>query len=259
MAVKPAEQADTTEDPAFSQSRYLLAPRRMARDARYVVSAGDGEPLIFVKRTAAGSSGFVAGGAGIVAGLIIFLFLNSVGDSSDALVFHVVLAGVGLGLGIVAATLIHAHLGDRTQFVLLRKDQFGEKLGQIQRIEKMAIPYLRWTITNSKGRLLATVRINVFSRLLRSTWHVFAADGKVLAVMSEEKLWRALARRLLALLPVQLPSDHVVKDPMGLVGHLNRTATLQGRHVLDLTPDVGRRLDRQVAVSVGALVDILEQ
>lgn len=256
MAVKESPQSASAEgDPSFAQDRFLLAPRKLTRDARYAVSSTDGEPLIFVRRTAGGSSGPVAGAAGVAAGLIMFLFLNSVGDSSNVLVLHVLLAAGGLVLGLMAATLIYAYLTDREQLTLLRRDQVGEKLAQIQRIEQLAFPHVRWTVTNAKGRLLATIRVNVFGRLLRSTWHVFGADGRVVAVVREDKLWRALARRILALLPTHPQSDHVIKDPVGIVGYLNRATTLQGRHVLDLSADLARRFDRQVAVAVAVLVD----
>ncbi len=260
MAVKESPQtASIEEDPAFAQDRFLLAPRKLTRDARYVVGAPDAEPLVFVRRVTEGASGVVAGAAGAAAGLIIFLFLNSVGDSSDVRAFHVLLAAAGLILGIAAAATIHAHLGNRGQLVLLRRDQFGEKLVQVQRIEKMAFPYVRWSVTGAKGRLLATVRINIFGRLLRSRWRVFGADGRVLAVSREDKLWRAIARRVLGLFPKRPQSDHVVTDPLGIVGYLNRTATLHGRHVLELSADMGRRLDRQVAMAVAVLIDLTER
>lgn len=260
MAVKESPQtASMEEDPAFAQDRFLLAPRKLTKDARYVVSASDGEPLVFVRRSGEGASGMVAGGAGAASGLLIFLFLNSVGDSSDVMAFHVLLAAAGVILGVAAVAIVHAYLGNRGQLVLHRRDQFGEKLVQVQRVEKLAIPYLRWSVTGAKGRLLATVRINIFARLVRSTWHVFGADGRVLAVSREDKLWRAVARRLLGLLPKQPQSDHLITDPLGIVGYLNRTATLQGRHVLDLSADLGRRMDRQVAVAVAVLIDLAER
>jgi len=71
-----------------------------------------------------------------------------------------------------------------------------------------------YDIQHADGTVLATMKKNFGSSLLRSTYDVVTADGRQL-VIQERKLWRALLRRLTDAIPLPLQFD-----------------ILQGEHVL---------------------------
>lgn len=254
-----AAQADA--DPAFARDRYLLAQRLLAIDDKYTVTAEDGEPLLFVRRPAHLRRNVPAVLAGVASGVVTFLFLGAVGDSLRLPAAKTAFEMAGLLAAAVLGTLVYAGLAARRHVTVFRKDQFGEKLLDVLQLEKVAVPYANFTVTGPAGRLLATLRVNIFTRLLRTTWRAYGPDGRPLAVAREDALWKALLRRLLGPLFGVLRTNYLIQDARdgtGL-GRLDRQFTILDRYVLDLTPDRARRLDRRVAVALAVLLDTGER
>lgn len=111
---------------------------------------------------------------------------------------------------------------------------------------------VRYVVLDAHEEVVARLRRNYATDLLRRRWEVSDRDGRPLAVAGEDALALALARRLLGSFFDLLRTNYILTTPEGeRLGRLDRRLTLLDRSVLDLVDDRNRVLERRVAGARG--------
>lgn len=128
-------------------------------------------------------------------------------------------------------------------------------------------------VTGGAGEPLGVLKKQFGRSLLRSTWHVEAADGTLVASVTETSLAVALVRRakglldlvpvvgwVLSLLPLPIPIAFTWTDPAtgAEIGRYRRLMGIRDHYELDLPGDPGRRIDRRLAIAMAICLDALQ-
>jgi uncharacterized protein YxjI len=99
--------------------------------------------------------------------------------------------------------------------------------------------------------------------LLRTTWHLGAADESEVAIARERSQFGAIARRVIDFVPdvggwIPIPYnfDFLIGDRV--VGSMNRKFKLRDQYVVDLSGDTDRKIDRRVAIALAIALDALQ-
>jgi uncharacterized protein YxjI len=106
-----------------------------------------------------------------------------------------------------------------------------------------------YDIQHADGTVLATMKKNFGSSLLRSTYDLVTADGRTL-VCQERQLWRALLRRLTDAIPLPLQFD-VLQDGH-VLATVDRVFKLRDVYKMQVNDD---NFDWRVAAAVCVAVD----
>ena len=258
-AMETAPDAAPAGDTVFERDLYMLAPLKLPRDQQYAVSSSDGQMLLLVKRHRNGSRALAAV-ASIAAGLIIFGFTSSFGDSLGGPVLKWSSVAVGAVLGFLAATAVYpALLGSRLA-TFSRRERPAEKVLEVKQADRSRAFEVSCAVTGAKGRLLGTVRRNYLGTLLRTQWVLYGAGGEPIARAREDSLPRAIGARLLGWAVPKLRSNFALMSPGGSpLGLLERRELVQGRVMFDLRQGGRAGLDPQLGLALAVLIDLDER
>jgi hypothetical protein len=258
-AMETAPDAAPAGDTVFERDLYMLAPLKLPKGQQYAVSSSDGQMLLLVKRHRNGSRALAAV-ASIAAGLIIFGFTSSFGDSLGGPVFKWSSVAVGAVLGFLAAMAVYpALLGGRLA-TFSRRERPTEKVLEVKQADRSRAFEVSCAITGAKGRLLGTVRRNYLASLLRTQWVLYGAGGEPIARAREDSLARAIGTRLLGWAVPKARSNFALMSPGGSpLGLLERLELVQGRVMFDLRQGGRAGLDPQLGLALAVLIDLDER
>jgi len=114
----------------------------------------------------------------------------------------------------------------------------------------------QFTLLTPDEQMICTFeRQGIFS-MLRRTWNVRDPQGQIIATAQEDSWAKALLRRFVTDL-IRTDFEIVLPDNTR-VGYFHRKFTIGDKYSLDLSEDVGRRLDRRIAVGMAILLDTAE-
>ena len=121
----------------------------------------------------------------------------------------------------------------------------------------------RYDVLDPAGERIGVLQHDVLGSLLRTRWSVLDADEREVAWAREKSLGVALFRRLSELVPLldAVPVAYHFTIIVGTrpVGELRRLLRVRDRYVLDLSGDLGREIDRRLAVALAVALDALQQ
>jgi hypothetical protein len=258
---RPMPLADDVLDDAFARDRFLLRQQVFTINQKYEVWDESGRPILFVERPAHLArnlggmlAGLVAGGLVlVVAFFVLRLLFGDDPQQMGLLILAVIVALIGAG---VAVVVVATALGAKRHITFYRDQSKGERLLEILQDEKFAILVQHFTVLDAQGQAIARFTKNFLWDILQKRWLCDAPDGSPICVAKEE-FWHALLSRTLGKL---FPMNFYFYTPDGAqVGAFNRKFTLLDRYVLDLTGDLGRTLDRRVALAMGVMLDTGER
>jgi len=128
-------------------------------------------------------------------------------------------------------------------------------------------PRARYDVTLPDGSKVGEIQKVFGSSLLRSTYTLFDAGGNELARVRESKLWVALFRRFIGLIPyvdtvaewLPIPYDFDFLRGEELLGtHRRRRWKWRDIYDLDLSADTERTLDRRLVLAAAVGMDALQ-
>lgn len=121
----------------------------------------------------------------------------------------------------------------------------------------------RYDVTTPAGEKVGVLGKVFGKSLFRSTWSIMDASEQELAIAKERSVPVAILRRLVDVVPygdfVPIPFHFTVDAADGThLGDLNRRMGLRDTYDLDLSGDIGRTIDRRLAIALGIALDAVQ-
>jgi len=257
----------------FDRDRFLLKQKVLTINQKYHVSDEEGNQLLFVQRPSYVFRNMLAMVAAIASFFVVMALLFVVdaafnsgprgagprGQTANALFAVSLLITFALAVG--AAMFVGIGLSPKRHVTFFRDDSKTDAQLYVLQDKKFAITNFTYSVMDSEGNLIATLRKNYLHDILRKKWECLNANGQVLCVIREDSAIKAFFRRFLGgIIAALLKTDFIITDPTGApLGKFMRKYTLMDRYVLDMTPDAARLIDRRVAVAIGVMLDTGEK
>ena len=148
----------------------------------------------------------------------------------------------------------------KAQFGVFTDDSKARKIMTLQQDSLIAIN-MKCSLLDENEQLIATFERKGFMSMIRRTWIISDAAGKPVAKAMEDSLVKALFRRFLGKSPLGFvfrTNFILTKSDETPLGDFIRAWSLKDNHVLDLSGDSARHLDRRIAVGIAILLDNME-
>lgn len=247
-------------DPAFARDKFLLNQRHMAIREKYTVADEEGAPIMFVERPRYIFLNTLAIFAGIIPGVINFLFFSVVAHAlkGTPLYLPVLLWGT---LGSVFVTAVCAMaLAKKRHVTVYRDDSKCEVLLKVLQDSKIQILSASFTVTDPEGNPVAGLNKKYLHNVFRKRWYCFDTSGALLFTAKEDSIILSILRRFMGSFFGLLRTDFIFFDRQeNLLGEFNRKLTVLDRYVLDMSADHLRTVDRRAALAMGVMLDTGEK
>jgi uncharacterized protein YxjI len=247
-------------DPAFQRKKFLLRQKVMRISEDYSVWDEQGREILYVHRPAHLLRGLLALFAGFACGFaVLILMVTAAGSLPEAL------KPVGVGISLLTAfpvgLLVAVKLSAKRHVGFYRTATRREQLLTVEQDQKFTFFVGTFTIKDATGRVLARLRKNYLSNLLRRRWTCVAPNGALLSTILEDSIAKALARRLMGPMLGFLRTNFVLYEGGGEIeiGRFDRKFTIRDHYVLDLTRDRTGALDPRIALAIGVMLDTGEK
>jgi hypothetical protein len=136
--------------------------------------------------------------------------------------------------------------------VTLSSDAEGrDVLLRVRQDGRFQFPLASYTVQTPDGETIARLRYNRLFNVQRR-WRCDPAGVSWSCIAREESLALSLLKPLLRIRQRVVLLDEQANARLGV---FDRRSTILGRHVLDLTADRRRQLDRRVALALGVMLD----
>lgn len=261
VPVPPAVERIPQADPVFDRDVFLLRQKHLAISEKYVVADEDNQPILFVQRPVYLARGCLA----ILGGVAAFVVVGGAWMGLVLAVPHgplqIVVVLVGIVAAIAALVVALVALYPKRHVYFYRDDSKQDKLLEVLQDRKFMPIVATYTIRDASGSVLARLRKNILTNLLRKKWWCYNPDGSVRCVVKEDSVILSLLRRFLGPLFGILRTNFIYCDAQTdeVIGEFNRKFTILDRYVLDLRADPARQLDRRVALAIGVMLDTGER
>jgi hypothetical protein len=120
----------------------------------------------------------------------------------------------------------------------------------------------RYDVTTPEGERIGLVEKVFGISLVRSTWRIYDANERQVALAQEKSIPLAVLRRVIDLVPygtlIPIVFQFTILMDGREVGELRRPIGLRDRYILKLDGDPDRRIDRRVAVALAIALDALQ-
>jgi uncharacterized protein YxjI len=248
-------------DPAFDRDKFLLKQQVLTVQQRYEIADEQGKLVLFAERPYHHLRGFLSIGVFLAVAFVAFVVVTVVigliwGDSQSPVAGVVFL--IGLVLGFVGAAAAAIAVSAKRHVTFYRDASKKERLLEILQDSKFQPITMTFTVRDAQGKVLALIRKNIFTNILRKRWWCVSPDGKrTLFVAKEDSVLLSLLRRFLGpffgLLRAQFIFTRGTTN--SVFGEFNRKFTLLDKYVVDLTRDNRRQFDRRLALAMGIMLD----
>lgn len=252
---------DSDADPIFGRDVFLMR-QKIAISEKYEVSDEKGQPIVYVERPAHLLRNLAAVFAGVLAAMVVgglAVSLSEIDGLPDGLEALLVLGGVAAAF--VTFIVVAMALGTLRHVTFYRDAAKRQAVLHVRQDRKVQLVWQTFTLQDAQGTVLGSIRKHVLSNIVRKTWRVHAPDGRTLLVAQEDSVILSLLRRVLGPMYGLLRTNFILRhgESSKVLGEFKRKMTLLDKYVLDLTPDVDRRLDRRLALALGVLLDTGER
>ncbi|WP_165250844.1 hypothetical protein [Paludisphaera soli] len=254
--------------PAFQRDRFLMRQKMMAISSKYVISDEGKRPILYVERPA-----HFLRQVGAALGAVLAFFVSAILVGILAVALHDAtgiewvgpLVGVIGGVLTILVTIVAAVKLSPKRHVHFYADETKEEpLLDALQDHKFELFTTTFTIQRPDGKVLARIRKNQLSNILRKKWVVADAEGHPLFIAREDSLILSLLRRFLGPLFGALRTNFifVTRTPDGeeqVRGEFNRKFTIVDSYVLDMSRDRPPQIDRRIGIALGVLLDTGER
>lgn len=258
---------DTSKTPASSSSHaqgifknhtYGIKQKRIAINEKYYIKDAENSDIFFSIRRI-----FFWRRLGAIFGAIVmFLILIMIVTSAVQDELALLLGYMGAIMGAIAFG-IYLSPKRSIEFFFSEKDA-GEKTPEfiVTQDKKLEFPTQNYTLRDATGKSVATFSKNVFTDILRKTWHVKYGDKHIM--VKEDSIILGLMRRLLPfgnLIRTNFIFTDVTQDPNSsqIIGYFKRKFEIFDNYLLDLSTDPAYIIPRQYALCVTVLLDTGEK
>src|SRR5262249_17530776 len=128
-----------------------------------------------------------------------------------------------------------------------------------EQLNKVEFPYANFTIFDSAGNLIGSLRKNVLFDYIRRRWEVKDANAIEVCKAKEDSIILSLLRRTGIPIFLFMRTNFIFLRGDGVMGKFNRRLPFLDRYVLDLPADTQRVLDRRIALALGVMLDTGER
>jgi uncharacterized protein YxjI len=246
----------------FDRDKFLLRQKAIAIKEKYYVTDDSGSPLMFVERPALLLQQLVmlAGvAAAFFGGTFVIAFLSGLIGPALSNGVNQVLSLVGFVAVFVMTAYVFVLLVPKRHITFYKDDSKTEKMLEIKQLNKIEFPYANFSILDTAGNLIGSLRKNVLFDYIRRRWHVMNAHGLHLCTAKEDSIILSLLRRTGIPIFLFLRTNFIFLRGEEVIGEFNRKLTLLDRYVLDLTADHQRTFDRRIALALGVMLDTGER
>jgi uncharacterized protein YxjI len=257
----PAAAARPQADPVFDRDVFLLRQQMLKINEKYDVADEQGNRIVFVERPAHLLRNIGALLAGIAAAVLtgaIFAGLSGAFHEGPLAALFAALAVVG---SVTALVVVGVGISAKRHVTFYRDQTKRQKLLDVLQDNKWQLINATYTVRDPSGRRLARLWKNYLYNLFRKRWYLKGPDGTIQFLAKEDSILLALLRRFLGPLFGLLRTNFIIvrNGSEEVVGEFNRKFTILDRYVLDLRADMGRSLDRRVALALGVMLDTGER
>lgn len=254
-------------DPAFNRDRFMLRQKVALREKYQVWDEYD-QPILYIERPRYLLRNLLAfaGAATLGAMLFLLFFIPAVAAASlPGRIFSGFMACVAIVFMVVGPLLVTK----KRPITIYRDESKQEPLLTILQDHKLWLINTTYTITDTRGEMLARLHKNHLYNILRKRWYCYGPDQRLLCIAKEDSILRSFLRRVfgqsgalgMLVLPL-LRTNFVILGGVQAttpVGMFNRKMTLLDRYVLDLSGDPARTIDRRIALALGVMLDTGER
>jgi tetratricopeptide (TPR) repeat protein len=247
----------------FSRNRFYFS-RKWSVTERYFVFDESGRHIMFVEKPIIAGN-ILASFLGIIAAIGLFILsliavgpilspgMESVGGLLLATLVSLVIAVIGAGA-------IMSGMEKKRRVIIYRDETKNEKLLEIVQETKVVIIRTVYTLLGPQDQVIAKFRRNHFIDNFRRILKCTRPDGSLWFCAKEDSSWLAFLRRVLPLEGLGFAFlanfNFIDGNTSNKLGEFNRTSAILDKHVLDMSDDQAKILDRKVAVACAVLLDI---
>jgi uncharacterized protein YxjI len=254
--------SDPEINPVFNRDKFLLRQKALAIKEKYYVTDDQGIPLMFVERPALLMQQLIMLGAvaaTFFGGSFVMAFISGFIGTTLGARANQIISAVGV-LGVLAATaFVFVLLVPKRHVTFYKDDRKLEPLLEIKQLNKIEFPYANFSILDTTGNIIGSLRKNVLFDYVRRRWQVKNAYGLDLCTAKEDSIILSLLRRTGIPIFLFLRTNFIFLKGNRVIGEFNRKLTLLDRYVLDLTADHQRTFDRRIALALGVMLDTGER
>jgi uncharacterized protein YxjI len=247
-------------DPLFGRDMFLLRQKHLAINEKYTVWDENGTPLFFVERPAHLLRNLLALIGGLSSGGGIFALLGFTFSAlPDSLQPAYLL--VGSLLAVLVVILVYVQLEQKRHVEFYGDETRRTKVLRIRQDKKFELWSATFTVIDGAGNQIGNLCKNYLYDLIRKQWKCHDRNGNLLFIAREDSIIKSILRRLFGPLFGILRLNFIFTDPRngGTVGIFNRSFTILDRYVLDMSSDVGKLIDRRLALAMGVILDTGER
>ncbi len=245
------------EQGIFKNHIYWVKQKRIAINEKYYIKNNENSDIFFSIRRLYFWKRMGAIFAGIIAFFILLMILTQL-MSDDTAIIGIILAFVW-----AIVTIIYLSPKRHIEFFFSEKDADNQKPEFIiTQDKKIEFPNQNYTLRDASGSTVAKFRKNIFTDILRKTWHIEFAWKHI--IIKEDSIILGLLRRLLPygqFIRTNFIFLDVTQDinSSQIIGYFKRKYELFDNYSLDMTSDPTYIIPRQFALCTAVLLDTGEK
>jgi len=249
-------------DPVFNRDKFLLRQKALAIKEKYYVTDDQGIPLMFVERPALLTQQLIMLGAvaaTFFGGTFVMAFISGFIGTTLGARANQAISAAGVLAVLAATAVVFVLLVPKRHITFYKDDTKTEPLLEIKQLNKIEFPYANFSILDTAGNMIGSLRKNVLFDYVRRRWQVKNAYGLDVCTAKEDSIILSLLRRTGIPIFLFLRTNFIFLRGNRVIGEFNRKLTLLDRYVLDLTADTQRTVDRRIALALGVMLDTGER
>ena len=254
--------AEPEIDPVFNRDKFLLRQKALAIKEKYYVTDDQGMPLMFVERPALLTQQLIMLGAvaaTFFGGTFVMAFISGFIGTTLGARANQAISAVGVLAVLAATAFVFVLLVPKRHITFYKDDSKREPLLEIKQLNKIEFPYANFSILDTAGNMIGSLRKNVVFDYVRRRWQVKDGYGLDVCTAKEDSIILSLLRRTGIPIFLFLRTNFIFLRGNRVIGEFNRKLTLLDRYVLDLTADTQRTFDRRIAIALGVMLDTGER
>jgi uncharacterized protein YxjI len=149
----------------------------------------------------------------------------------------------------------------KSEFSIYLDDTKSQKVLSLTQDSAMTVINFTFTLRDQYGQPLAYFKRQGWMSMLRRTWDVYDAQNQHLAIAQEDSWAKAIIRRVAhdSLIGLIFLTNFIINRPDGTkIGDYIRKSTFRDNHLMDMSGDPMRTLDRRIVVALAILLDNME-
>ena len=253
----PVSQAN----PVFDRDVFLLRQKHLAINEKYTVSDESGTPIVHVERPAHLLRNLLAVVVGLIAGIVVVGAVAGVAVAMNRSEPPPWLLLLSWPAGFLALAVVGSAASKKRHITFYRDEAKRERLLEILQDRKLQLIVATFTVLDARRQPIARLRKNYLYNIFRKRWEIRTMAGQVAFVAKEDSMILSLLRRVLGPMFGLLRTNYVFLGPdeRTVLGEFTRKMTILDRYALDLKRDRHRKLDRQLALALGVMLDTGER